>query len=393
MDLTKLMELDKTYYMNTFGQRNPVFFERGEGVYLYDSIGNKYLDFFSGIAVNSCGHSHPYFVEGLCNQIKKLIHTSNLYYIKNQTLLAKTIVENSCADKVFFANSGAEANEGAIKLAKIYFYKQGKPHKNEFITLKNSFHGRTLATLAATGQEKYQKPYGPLIHKFIHAPINDIDALKSLVTDNTAGIILEPIQGEGGVYEVDKEFAKAVRKLCDEKEILLIFDEVQTGMGRLGYLFGYEYLETEPDIFTLAKALGNGIPIGAICAKDFVAKSFSPGDHGSTFGGNPLATCAGLLVFDIIKKENLVENAKNMGNYFMEKLQKIPQVKQVRGCGLMIGLSVDNAKEIQKKLFLEKILVGAVGDETLRILPPLIVKKEEIDLFINAFKKVLGGNL
>jgi len=395
MKLASIIEMDKKYFMNTFGNRTPVCFEYGKGINLWDTEGKKYYDFFAGIAVSALGHSHPKIVDAIKAQAEKLIHCSNLYYIEQQAKLAKVLVENSCADKVFFSNSGAEANEGAIKLAKIYFYKKGMPEKYEIITQKNSFHGRTLATVAATGQEKYQKPYQPLQPGFKSVPLNDFQALENAVSDSTCAIMLEPIQGESGVNPATAEYVKKVRKLCDEKGILLIFDEVQTGLGRTGKLFAYQHFDVEPDIFTLAKALGGGFPIGALCAKDFVAKAFEPGDHGSTYAGNPLACAVGLAVFDTIISEGLVENSKNMGDYFIEKLsqlaQKYPFISEIRGKGLMLGvqLSIDKAKEIKDECFYKGYLIGNVGSNILRILPPLIVSKEDIDGMVETLDSVL----
>ena len=323
MLLKDVMEMDKKYYMNTFGNRTPVCFQYGKGINLWDAEGKKYYDFFAGIAVTALGHSHPNLVNAIKAQAEKLLHCSSLYYIETQTRLAKLLADNSCADRIFFANSGAEANEGAIKLAKIYFYKKGQPAKNEIITLVNSFHGRTLTTVAATGQEKYKKPYQPVTPGFKSVIMNDLEALKAAVNEATCAILLEPIQGESGVYPVTEEYMKAVRKLCDEKEILLIFDEIQTGLGRTGKLFGYQHFGIEPDIFTLAKALGGGVPIGAVCAKEFAAKGFEPGDHGSTFGGNPLACAAGIAAVETILSEKLAENSESCGSYFREKVRAL----------------------------------------------------------------------
>lgn len=390
MKIEDIKAIDKECFMNVFGERTPVMFEKGEGMYLYTEEGEKYLDMFAGIAVNALGYHHKDFTTAVCEQVEKLLHTSSLYYIKNQALLAKKITEISCADKVYFANSGAEANEAAIKLAKIYFYKKGV-EKYEVISLKSSFHGRTLATVAATGQEKYQKPYHPLIPGFKQVEINDITALKEAITDKTCAILMEPIQGESGVHPVDEEYVKEVRKICDEKEIILIFDEIQTGIGRCGKMFCYETLGVEPDVFTLAKALGNGVPIGAVCAKDFVAKGFEPGDHGGTFGGNPLATCAGLSVLDIVQREKLCENAEKMGNYIVDSIlsEASDKIKEIRHRGLMIGIEFyDSASDVRKKLLDKKVLVGAVGN-TLRVLPPLIIGKDEADEFVCALKDVL----
>lgn len=386
-----IADTDK-YYMNTFGARQPVCFTHGKGMKLYDTEGNEYTDFFAGIAVTALGHCHPEFTKGIKEQADRLIHTSSLYYIENQTELAKRIVENSCADKVFLCNSGAEANEGAIKLAKLYFYKKGE-NKTDIITLTNSFHGRTLATVAATGQEKYQKPYKPLTPGFSHVPINDFETLENTVTDKTAAIMLELVQGESGVHPADTEYISKVRRLCDDKDIFLIDDEVQDGMGRTGKLFAYEHFGIKPDIFTLAKALGNGIPIGAVCAGGKAAEVFQPGDHGSTFGGSPFASKAGCLVFDILENEHLVENAYITGNYFKQKLEALKgefkKIKEVRGLGLMLGIEIENAGNIVKKMFEKKYLIGTAGANVLRILPPLVVTKEDIDKFTDTLKNIL----
>ncbi len=391
--LNEIKNLDKNYYMNTFGERLGVCFERGEGINLYDTEGNKYTDFFAGIAVNALGYCHPSYVKAICEQAGKLMHTSSLYYIEPQAKLAEKLVNISCADRVFFANSGAEANEGAIKLAKIYFYKQGKTDKNEIITLTDSFHGRTLTTVAATGQPKYQKPYKPLTPGFSHVMINDFDALLNAVTDKTAAIMLELVQGESGVHECDREYIKKVRALCDEKDILLIVDEVQSGIGRTGKMFAYENFGIEPDIFTLAKALGNGVPIGAVCAKENFC-AFEPGDHGSTFGGNPFCTAVALSVLNIIKEEKLVENCEKVGTYFKAELEKLmakyPElIKEVRGLGLMLGVEYKEglSKKINAKMFENKILCGSTAT-TLRILPPLIITKADVDEFIKVLDNV-----
>lgn len=395
MNLTKIMDMDSTYYMNTFGKRTPVCFEYGKGIKLYDTDGREYYDFLAGIAVNALGHSHPALVEAVKAQAGKLIHCSSLYYIESQAKLAKLLVENSCADRIFFSNSGAEANEGAFKLARIYFKKKGMPEKFGIITLKKSFHGRTLTTVAATGQEKYQKPYAPLIPGFKHVPLNDIDSLRAAVDDETCAIMMEPIQGESGVYPADVEYVRAVRKLCDEKGLLLIFDEIQTGMARTGKLFGYQHFGVEPDIFTLAKALAGGLPIGALCAKEHVASAFEPGDHGSTFGGNPLVCSAAIAVMNTIIDDKLCDNAKDMGLYFKSSLEKIAEklniVSEIRGVGLMIGIQLnsDKAVEVKNKLFEKGFLVGSVGTNIIRMLPPLILTKADIDLFSTAFGEVL----
>ncbi|MCD8180611.1 MAG: aspartate aminotransferase family protein [Firmicutes bacterium] len=393
--LEEIIRLDKKYYMNTFGDRLPVCFERGEGLKLFDENGRVYYDFLGGIAVNALGHGHKEFISALKNQLDKVIHTSSLYYIENQARLAQRIVESTCADKVFFANSGAEANEGAFKLAKIYFYKKGV-EKYEIITLDKSFHGRTLATVAATGQEKYQKPYKPLTPGFKQVKPNDFDAISAAVTDKTAAIMIELIQGESGVHPMDREYVQKLRKLCDEKDIILIFDEVQTGMGRTGHLFAYRMYGVEPDIFTCAKALGGGIPIGAVCAGKKVSSAFEPGDHGTTFGGNPFAAAAGLAVFDIYEKENLVENAAKMGAYITERLSALAEkhgdkITEVRGAGLLIGIQLKDeiAKAVFNTLFADGFLTSLCGGNTIRIAPPLIITESDADLFIDELDKVL----
>ncbi len=393
--LKDIIETDKKYYMNTFGDRLPVCFTHGKGLELFSDGGKTYYDFLGGIAVSALGHSHPEFISALKNQLDKVLHTSSLYYIENQAKLAKELVEATCADKAFFCNSGAEANEGALKLAKIYHYKKGDG-KTEVISLSRSFHGRTIATVAATGQEKYQKPYRELTNGFMQVEPNDFEALQSAVTDKTAAILLELIQGESGVHPMDKEYVRKVRELCADKDIVMIVDEVQTGMGRCGYLFAHQMYGVEPDIFTCAKALGGGIPIGAVCAKENIAKAFSPGDHGTTFGGNPFATAAGLAVMKIFKEERLVENSRSIGEYFKDKLNNIAakypsKIKDIRAYGLLIGIELDEgiAKDVFKALFDNNILTSLCGGNTIRLAPPLIIGKEDVDLFINTMDKIL----
>lgn len=395
MTLQEIIALDKKYYMNTFGDRLPVCFVKGEGIKLWDTEGKVYYDFLAGIAVNALGHSHPAVVNAIMEQAQKLIHCSNYYYIESQAKLAQLIVENSCCDRVFFANSGAEANEGAIKLARLFFRKKGFPEKFEIITLEKSFHGRTLATLAATAQEKYQKNYSPLTPKFLSVPMNDIDALEKAITEYTCAVMLEPIQGESGVNPADKDYIRQVRELCDRKGIILIFDEVQCGIGRTGKLFAYEHFGVEPDIFTLAKALGGGFPIGALCAKEPFASAFEPGDHGSTFGGNPLACSTAYAALSTIINENLSENSAIMGEYLISRLNQLKDeysfIREVRGKGLMIALEFNTsiAAEVKLKALEKGFLIGSVGNNIVRMLPPLIITKEDIDLFISALDDIL----
>lgn len=394
MNVEKIKELDKKYFMNVFGERTNVCFESGDGAYLTDIEGKRYLDFFAGIAVNAVGYGNKEFTDTMCEFMKtRVLHTSNLYYVEPQSLLAEKICKNSCADKVYFANSGAEANECAIKLAKIYQYKNGSG-KTKIIALNNSFHGRTLATVAATGQEKYQKPYRPLVPGFVHIDINDTEALRrEFAGGDVCACIAEPVQGESGIHPLTHEFALEMRRLCSENDALLIFDEVQTGMGRTGSLFAYQTIGVEPDVFTLAKALGGGIPISCCCAKDFAAKAFEPGDHGGTFGGNAFACKAGLTVFDIIEKRGLVENSRVVGSYIKDELiklkEKYPIITDVRGFGLMIGIETPKFKKIITKLLAKGVVAGSAGGSVIRLVPPLIITKEDADLFLRKFTEIL----
>jgi len=395
MDRQKIIDCNQKYFMNVFSGRYPVVPEYGQGIKLYDKNGDEYYDFLAGIGVNALGYSHPALKSALKDQIDKLIHLSNLYYIEPQACLEELLIENSCTDKLFFANSGAEANEGAIKLARKYFKVKGEG-RYKIITAKNSFHGRSLATLAATGQEKYHKPFSPLPDGFKYVPFNDLEAAETAIDAQTAAIMVEPVQGEGGVYPASQEYLQGLRKICDEKGILLIFDEIQCGIGRIGTLFAYEHFGVEPDIVTLAKALGGGVPIGAFLAKEKVANSFKPGDHGSTFGGNHLATRAGYTTIKTIIEENILDNVKEMGSYFKKQLNKmvdeIPSAKEVRGLGLMLALEFDEtvfAKGVVGSLFDKGFLINAVQEHTLRFLPPLIVKKGEIDRLIIAIRNCI----
>lgn len=396
MTLDEIRELDKKYYMNTFGERTPLCFTEGKGIELTATDGKVYKDFFAGIAVNCLGYGHKRLTEELCDQVSKLIHVSNIYYGESQAKLAETIVENSCADRVFFCNSGAEANEGAIKLAKKYFVMRGHPEKREFITLKNSFHGRTLATVAATGQEKYQKPYKPLIEKFVHVEINNIDELKAAVNPNTAAIMVELIQGESGVHPMTREYLDAIVNICKENGIIFIADEIQTGIGRCGELFAHNYYGVEPDIFTMAKGLGGGVPVGGFAAKQKFADAFVPGDHGTTFGGNPLAMRAGCVVTDELLNNGVIDNAHKVGGYFFERLndlaEKCGRIAEVRGAGLMIGIEFDDdiAKTAGAMMRDKGYLVGTIGERIFRIVPPLIITKADVEEFVCALGDVLN---
>ncbi len=397
MNVNEIKALDQQYFMNTFGERMPVAFDHGAGVKLYDTEGKEYTDFFAGIATNSLGYANEKIVKAMVEQVSKVCHTSNLYYVEPQAKLAKLLVENTFADKVFFGNSGAEANEGCIKLACKYFYEKGED-RWEIITANSSFHGRTIATIAATGQAKYQKPYKPLLPQgIVNVPFNDLDAIKAALTEHTAAVMLEVIQAEGGVVPGTMEYIQGVRKLCDEEGILLIIDEVQTGMGRCGKLFAHEMYGIEPDIMSSAKALGNGMPIGAILAKDEIAEAFHPGDHGSTFGGNALACATGLAVLTTMLEEKIPEKAAETGAYLKGKLcelaQKSDKIVEVRGEGLLLGIELNPevaAGGVVKALLEKGFVTGTAAGNVLRLLPPLVIGKEDCEALVGALAEVLG---
>lgn len=394
--LSQIIKYDEEYYMPVFGKRVPLVADHGKGVYLYGTDGKQYMDMIGGIAVNVLGHSNPALVKAVSTQAKKVIHCCNYYYNEPQTLLAKKLVEMSFADKVFFANSGAEANEGAIKLARGYWYKKGTP-KPKIITAKMSFHGRTMATIAATGQEKFSIPFGPNVPGFEYVPFNDIEAIKKAADKDTGAIMLELIQGESGVHPADAAYVKAVRKFCNDNKILLIIDEVQTGVGHTGTFFAYEQYGIKPDILTLAKGLAGGVPVGAVLASKKASTGFAPGDHGSTFGGNPLACAAGLAVINEIETKELLKNVTETGAFITEKLEKVAKstkkISEVRGKGLLIGIELasDSAADIKMKLFEKGFLVSAIGANVIRIAPPLILNKTQATKFVTALKNVLTG--
>ena len=398
MNLNEIRALDEQYYMNTFGKRLPVAFDHGQGVTLYDTEGRAYTDFFAGIAVNALGYNHPAVTKAIVEQAGKVCHTSNLYYIEPQAKLAKLLCENSFADKVFLGNSGAEANEGAMKLAVKYFYEKGED-RYEILTARNSFHGRTLATIAATGQEKYQKPYAKLLPPCVrNVPFGDLAALRAAATPHTAAVMLEVIQAEGGVVVGEMDYIQGVRALCDELGLLLIVDEVQTGMGRCGALFAHELYGIVPDIMTLAKALGGGVPIGAVLAKAEVAAAFHPGDHGSTFGGNPLACAAALAVVQTLLSEDLPAKAKKTGAHLKAQLQAVAKkhpaaVLDVRGEGLLLGIALAQdvaAGEVVAKLLEKGFVTGTAAGNVLRLLPPLILEEADCGALCRALDEVLG---
>lgn len=386
MKASEIMELERKYIMNTYS-RYPIVLSHGKGCKVWDIDGNEYIDCFAGIAVNNIGHAHPKLVLTICHQAQKLIHCSNFYYTREQVELAELLTKISSLDKVFFANSGTEANEGAIKLARKY------TGKKEIIAAKNSFHGRTLGALSATGQKKYKKEFEPLTPGFKHVPFGDIDAMAEAITSDTAAVILEPIQGEGGVVVPPKDYLKQVRELTEDNDILLILDEIQTGFGRTGEMFASELFGVEADIVTLAKAMGGGFPIGAILAREDVASAFKPGDHGSTFGGNPLACAAAKTSIEIIIEENLPKRSKKLGKYFKEKLKKLKHeiIEDVRGHGLMIGVELSKkCDSIVLDALKKGVLLNCTAENVIRLVPPLIIKKEEIDKVVEVLDDILA---
>lgn len=396
--MDRIADLTEKYTFQTYS-RYPVTLVKGKGSRVWDENGKEYLDFLSGIAVCNLGHCHPAVVKAAQDQLETLIHVSNFFYTEPQANLAKLLADNSFADKIFFCNSGAEANEAAIKLARKYEHEHADSKRFEIITMGYSFHGRTFATLSATGQEKFQKGFEPLLPGFQHVPFNDIDALKEVVSDFTSAIMLEPIQGEGGVNIPSVKFMKEVRQLCDERDILLIFDEVQVGMGRTGKLFAYEHFGVEPDIMTLAKALAGGLPAGAMLAGKKIAESFSPGTHASTFGGNPVVMAAGAAVMRELISTDVLENCSDMGRYFCTKLNSLKDtypeiIKEIRGKGLIIGVELNiKGKEIVKRCLDRGLIINCTRDTILRFLPPINVKKEEIDECFDVLGSILKEGL
>jgi acetylornithine aminotransferase len=388
------IEKGLTYVAKNYG-RYPLVVKSGSGCWLTDVDGKRYLDFLAGIAVNNLGHCHPAVSQALREQAGELIHCSNFYHIPQQIELAELLCNNSFGDRVFFCNSGAEANEAAIKLARKYSSDNYAPQRNQIITTLASFHGRTLATITATGQEKMQKGFAPLIPGFSYVPFGDISALKAQINDNTCAIMIEPIQGEGGVNLPPAGYIKAVRELCDERDLLLILDEVQTGMGRTGKLFAYEHEGIEPDIMSLAKALAGGAPIGAMVFREKYADSFGPGTHGSTFGGNPLAAAAGIATLKELIKPELLAHANDMGDYLRKQLVELKErysfAIAVRGRGLMLAMELAvEGGEIAKRALDKGLLMNCTAGKVLRFVPPLIVSKGEIDQMITILDGLLA---
>jgi len=383
VDTKRMFELSDKHLM-TFTKRYPVALVRGEGSRVWDSNGKEYLDFTGGIAVTALGHSHPKVVGTLREQAATLIHVSNYFYIPQQAQLAQLLCEHSFADRVFFSNSGAEANETAIKLARKWAKEHGSSDRGDIISMRGGFHGRTLATVTATAQEKYHHGFEPLPGGFKYVAFNDLKALERAIDSRTAAVLVEPIQGEGGVIVPDEGYLPGLRKLCDEAGILLILDEIQTGMGRTGKLWAYEHSGVAPDIMTVAKALANGVPIGATLATEDVARVFTPGTHGSTFGGNPLATAVGVTVFSTLIEDKLAERAGRVGKLLLQGLEAVrakhpKAVKEVRGRGLLVGLDlVPPVGDVVAACRERGLLVLTAGDNTLRLAPALIVTEKEV---------------
>ena len=386
---------DAAHVMKTYA-RQPVTFVRGQGARLWDARGKEYLDFLAGIAVCSVGHCHPRLVAAVQEQAATLMHVSNLYLTEGQARLARRLIELSDFERVFFSNSGAEANEVALKLARKRAKAFGRPNKFRIVSALNSFHGRTIATITATGQPKYQKGFEPLPAGFSYVPFNDIAALKAAVSGDTAAILLEPIQGEGGILPATREYLQAARELADRNDALLIFDEVQTGMGRTGRMWAYQHYGVVPDVMTLAKGLGGGFPIGACLARGDAAETLVPGDHGSTFAGSPLAASAANAVLDVIADEELQANARRVGAHLVARLEDLRRrhphtVGPARGVGLMlaVGLTRPVARQIVGACLDAGLIVNAIGDDTIRMLPPLTITEGDADAAVETLEKAI----
>ncbi len=394
METKRLIEESELYLMHTYN-RFPLALKKGRGMKVWSWDGKEYLDFVGGIATNCLGHCHPKVVVAIQKQAQRLIHVSNLYHIEPQIRLAKMLVEHSFADKVFFCNSGAEANEAAIKLSRRYFKEHVGQNKFEIIAALNSFHGRTMAALTATGQDKFKVGFDPLLPGIKHVAFNDINELKNAITNETCAVLLEPVQGESGVRIPDPDYLKQVRKLCDDNNVLLILDEVQTGIGRTGKLFGYENFGITPDIMTLAKGLGGGVPIGAMLATDKVAAAFQPGTHASTFGGNPLVCTAAITTLEVLLEDGFVlDQCRRMGKYFKKKLEELKKefpetISDVRGMGLLVGMELfrDCAPIVTAGID-RGVLINCASGNVLRFMPPLIVTEKEIDHLVDVLEQI-----
>ena len=389
-----LREADK-HFIHTYNRS--VIFEKGEGMYLFDNEGNKYLDMGAGIAVSALGYSNDEYKQALKDQIDKLIHVSNLYFTEPSIKAAEYLSKASGMDKVFFTNSGTEAIEGAIKLARKYAYNKDKNSKGEIIAMNHSFHGRSMGALSVTGTKHYREPFEPLIGGVSFANYNDLESVKKLATKDTCAVILETLQGEGGIYPATDEFIHGLRKFCDENDILLIFDEIQCGMGRTGKMFTYQHYGVKPDIMTSAKALGCGVPVGAFAAVKEVADAMCPGDHGTTYGGNPLATAAVCMVFEIFEKDGILNHVNEIAPYLKDKLNslkdKFPdKIKDVRGKGLMMGMELYGpAGDVVSKLLKKGVILISAGTNIIRFVPPLVVEKEHIDVMCEKLEEVFSA--
>jgi acetylornithine/N-succinyldiaminopimelate aminotransferase len=385
-----------SHLMNTYG-RQPITFTHGEGVWLWATNGEKYLDALSGVAVNSLGHAHPVLVKALQDQVAKMIHISNIYHIAEQEALANKLAEISGMDRVFFCNSGCEANEAAIKLARLYAHNKGIENP-EIIVMERSFHGRTMATLSATGNRKAQAGFEPLVSGFVRVPFDDVDAVKAIASrkNNVVAILVEPVQGEGGIH-IPADMAaymQGLRKVCDDNGWLLMLDEVQSGIGRTGTWFAFQHTDMLPDVMSLAKGLGSGVPIGACLARGVAAETFVPGKHGSTFGGNPLATTAGLTTLNVIADEKLRENAQKMGDLIHQEiktaLKDVTSVKVVRNAGLMVGIELDRpCSELVKMALEDKLLINVTAEKVVRLLPPLVINEAEVRELVKRLSKLI----
>jgi acetylornithine/N-succinyldiaminopimelate aminotransferase len=393
MNNAEIVELTHRHLVNIYGCV-PVAFVRGEGSYLYDAEGNRYLDFFCGLAVTSLGHGHPLVVRAIQEQAARLIHVSNVFHTEPMARLAERLCKLTGDTRVFFSNSGAEANEAAIKLARRWGHDRGGG-RFEILAALGSFHGRTLATLTATGQERYHQGFQPLVPGFRLIPFDDVAAIERAIRPETVGIMLEPIQGEGGVVVPSADYLKRVRELCDRANLLLILDEVQVGMGRTGRYFAHQHAGVQPDIMTLAKALGGGLPIGAMLARREIAESFTPGSHGTTFGGNPVACAAALAVLESFERDGVLDNAARVGGFLIEKLRELAKgngrIAEVRGQGMIIGVVLNHeARPVVEACLKEHLLVNATATNVLRLLPPLNLSLKEADEGLGIIRRALG---
>jgi acetylornithine/N-succinyldiaminopimelate aminotransferase len=390
-----IMALDHEYVMGTYA-RQPIVFVRGEGTRLWDSEGREYLDFLSGIAVVGVGHCHPKVAGAIADQAHRLMHISNLFHNPLQAKLAERLCTLADMDKVFFCNSGAEANEAALKIARKWGKQKRGEECIEIITFTGSFHGRTMGAVSATAQPKYQAPFAPLVPGFIYAPLNDLEALDELITEKTCAVMIEPLQGESGIHPATPEFLAGVRALCDEAEVLLILDEIQCGMGRTGHFLASQGVGVQGDIVTMAKGIADGFPMGACLARGTAATTLVPGDHGSTFAGQPLACAAALATLEVMEEERLMERAAEVGGYFKARLQELQKamperIKEVRGRGLMVGLqlSTPDAKAVHKYLMEAGIVANATSDTVMRFVPPLVVTKADCDRVVTTLEQAL----